>query len=115
MLKQRTSLFLCLAALAVALAALPVVGQITTPLPTRSGAETQKMTLADLPLLGRYAISAAVGKDQPAYHVVAADEGFRATHPGNGLVADFDSRGVMIQAGTPAWDSRSRRSVTMIP
>jgi len=68
--------------------------------PVSSGAGAQEMTLADLPLLGQYAISKAMGKDQPAYHVVAADKGFRAVNAENDLKADFQSGGTVIQAGS---------------
>jgi len=58
-----------------------------------------RTTLSELPWPGQYAVSKAIGKVQPAYHLVAADRGFRAVNTENDLTADFQSGGMVIQAG----------------
>ena len=52
-----------------------------------------------LPLEGRYAISAALGHDQPGYHAQIEGAGLVANNTGQGLTARFGQTGVEIGSG----------------
>ena len=59
-----------------------------------------KQGLKNLPLEGRYAISAAIGYDQPAYHARMDGEGLVADNTGHGLTTLFGHAGVKIGSGS---------------
>ncbi len=60
--------------------------------------------LSDLPLPAQAAISAALGRDDPAYHAVAQGTGFHADNPQHALAADFTAEGVLVHTDETRWN-----------
>ena len=55
--------------------------------------------LSSLPPAAQGPISAALGADDPAYHVNASSGGFKAANPAQRLAERFDSSGVVVRSG----------------
>ena len=60
-------------------------------------------TTSDLPAAAQSAISAAMGRDQQAYHAVATRKGFTVKNPRSGLQATFTRQGVRVETGKASW------------
>ena len=61
-------------------------------------------TLADLPVTAQSAVSAAIGRDQAAYHAAASAQGFTLANPANGFTASVQSGVLAISSGADRWD-----------
>jgi hypothetical protein len=59
--------------------------------------------IAALPATARAQISAAIGKDDASYHVVAQANGFRMASASRDLSAEFTPAGVEFRTGTDRW------------
>ena len=57
--------------------------------------------LSSLPAEAQWNISAALGRDQPAYHAQREGEGWRLDNPKHGLRADFTAEGVEVRRVRP--------------
>jgi hypothetical protein len=53
----------------------------------------------EVPLEGRYAISAAMGREFKAYHIEMEGEDLRSTNPAQSLTARFSLEGVEVRTG----------------
>ena len=62
--------------------------------------------VADLPLAAQYAVSGALGRDNPAYHAAPDADGFQLANPAQSLTAHFASDGWQVQAGQTGWALR---------
>ena len=60
-------------------------------------------TLADMPMASQYAISAAIGNDQAAYHAATCPGGFALANPANGFTAQLQSGVLHLSAGADTW------------
>ena len=63
-------------------------------------------SLSSLPAEAQASISAALGRDQRAYHAKEQGEGWRLANPKHGLRADFTARGMEVQTGTARFGLR---------
>ncbi|MCG7854731.1 MAG: FG-GAP repeat protein, partial [Methanoregulaceae archaeon] len=54
----------------------------------------------ELPLQGRYAISAALGKEQESYHLISQNEDLRAPNPAQSFTARFSPEGLIVETPT---------------
>jgi uncharacterized repeat protein (TIGR01451 family) len=59
--------------------------------------------VAGLSLSDQYALSAAIGRDQPAYHPAVVPGGLHADNASHALVADFTAAGVTVRSGAADW------------
>ena len=62
--------------------------------------------LSSLPIQGQAAISAALGRDQRAYHAKRDGRAWRLENPKHGLRADFTTRGVEVRSGAARFGLR---------
>ena len=62
--------------------------------------------LSSLPIQAQTSISAALGRDQRAYHAKREGRGWRLENPKHGLRADFTTRGVEVQSGAARFGLR---------
>jgi len=60
-------------------------------------------SIADLPVTAQYAISAALGRDNPGYHAATHADGFQLANPAQSVTARFASDGWQVQAGQARW------------
>jgi len=58
---------------------------------------------SSLPTGARYAISAAIGSDNAAYHATGTLAGTSFSNPGHGFELLFDAAGTTLQAGDATW------------
>jgi len=66
-------------------------------------AKSSSTDLSNLPLSAAVTISAALGRDNPAYHAVALGEGFRAENPKHVLTAELTRQGVKVLTAGAYW------------
>jgi len=60
---------------------------------------SEESSIIDIPLPGRYAISAAIGSDREIFHVKTAGSDYEAVNPEQSLIARFSSSGVGVSRG----------------
>jgi hypothetical protein len=80
-------------------AALPVTADIA-PSPPQN---TTRQTLADLPAEAQNAVSAAMGKDSPAYAAAAEAGGLKLSNPAQRFSATLSENGLSFAAGADSW------------
>jgi hypothetical protein len=59
--------------------------------------------LSDLPIIAQAGISAALGRDIPAYYAHPAGGGFEAANPSQELIIDFTSQGIEVRNRDARW------------
>jgi hypothetical protein len=62
--------------------------------------------LSRLPAEAQASVSAALGRDQRAYHAKEQGEGWRLANPKHSLSADFTARGMEVQTGAASFGLR---------
>ena len=62
-------------------------------------ADSAQLRVASLPIPAQGAISARLGRDLQAYHLVRTDRGYSARNPHHDLSMDFDHSGVAVASG----------------
>ena len=65
-------------------------------------------SLAELPLAAQASISAAIGRDQTAYHAAKVDDELQMSNPNQSLVVDFSPDGIAVEAGAAHWGLNPR-------
>jgi hypothetical protein len=99
---QRSGLWVS-ALVAVSLAAIVVAGGMwlsAGPGGASRARAASHPALSSLPLAARGPVSAALGRDDPAYRVRAAAPGLSAVNGAQGLRVSFDRAGVLVRSGS---------------
>jgi hypothetical protein len=78
---------------------LPLTAGGTSPAAKRAEPASTTPGLSSLPIQAQASISAALGRDQRAYHAKREGRAWRLDNPKHGLRADFTTRGVDMQSG----------------
>ena len=60
-------------------------------------------SLAELPAAAQYAVSAAIGRDQDAYHASVDAAGWTLANSAQGFTAQLQSGGLLISSGADRW------------
>ena len=66
--------------------------------------------LSSLPIQAQTSISAALGRDQRAYHAKRDGRAWRLENRKHGLRADFTTRGVEVRSGAARFGLRTHRA-----
>ena len=61
---------------------------------------SQEVSIGEIPLQGRYAVSAAIGMDLDAFHITTAGTYYETVNPSQSLTARFSSGGVAVSIGS---------------
>ena len=67
-------------------------------------AASQQQTLSGLPAAAQQAVSAAIGRDEPAYHAASVAAGVTLANPANGFTARVQTGALQVAAGADTWD-----------
>ena len=83
--------------------ALAVFTLLTLGFTPGTGAAQKQTRLRDLPVQGQYALSASLGRDNPAYHIQNGGDGALSENPAQHLTARFLPGGIEVKAGKGTW------------